>query len=229
MSSASPHEDHPLGLTVHSMPQPEQVAAAMGDRTRVGRWKMIALFLVCVAPVAASYFTYYVWRPEGQRSFGALVEPQKPLPDWSGTTLDGTVVNMQALRKQWLLISVAPGACDEACARHLYLQRQLREGLGKEKERLDWVWLVSDNAPVSDALRPGLKDATVLRVAPDQLAHWLAPQSGHTLSDHMYLVDPLGNWMMRFPPNVGTEEAKQVKRDLDRLMRASNSWDKAGR
>lgn len=229
MSSASPREDHPLELTVHSMPQPAQVAAAAADRTRGGRWKMIVLFLVCAAPVAASYFTYYVWRPEGRRNFGALVEPQRPLPEWSATALDGSAVKMQTLKDQWLLISVAPGDCDASCARHLYLQHQLREGLGKEKERLDWVWLVSDNAPISDALRPALKDATVLRVAPDLLAQWLAPQSGHALQEHLYLVDPLGNWMMRFPPNISDEDTKQVKRDLDRLMRASTSWDKAGR
>ena len=88
---------------------------------------------------------------------------------------------------------------------------------------------MSDNKPISDALRPALKDATVLRVAPDLLAQWLAPQPGHALQEHLYLVDPLGNWMMRFPPNISDEDTKQVKRDLDRLMRASTSWDKAGR
>ena len=65
---------------------------------------------------------------------------------------------------------MAGGACDAACQKHLYLQRQMREGLGKDKDRLDWVWLIPDDAPVAEALRPGLAQATVLRVPQAQLA-----------------------------------------------------------
>jgi hypothetical protein len=127
------------------------------------------------------------------------------------------------------LISVSSGGCDEQCARHLYLQRQLREGLGKDKDRLDWVWLVNDSVPVAQALLPALKDATVIRVPATELATWLAPQAGHALPDHLYLVDPLGNWMMRFPAQIDAQGAVNVRRDLDRLLRAASSWDKAGR
>lgn len=229
MSSPLPENDHPLGLTVHSLPRPDQPAVLQGARTRSGRWKMVLLFLVCAAPVVASYFTYYVVRPEGRRNFGTLIDPQRSLPDVVATQLDGKPVNLKALKGQWLLVSVATGACDALCARHLFLQRQLREGLGKDKSRLDWVWLVSDGAPVLDAIQPALKEATVLRVPPEKLAQWLQPQAEHALPDHLYLVDPLGNWMMRFPPFLDTDNASKAKRDLDRLLRASASWDKAGR
>lgn len=229
MASAPPHNDEPLGLTVHSMPAPAQVAATDSARTRMGRWKMLLVFLICASPVIASYFTYYVIRPEGRRNFGDLIDPQRPLPALVGANLQGQPVPLPALKGQWLLLSVASGACDAACARHLYLQRQLREGLGKEKDRLDWVWLVSDATPVADVLKPALKEATVLRVPAAELARWLEPQKGHALSEHLYLVDPLGNWMLRFPPNLDAQNAPQAKRDLDRLLRASVSWDTAGR
>ena len=49
---------------------------------------------------------------------------------------------------------------------------------------------------------------------------------GQQIEDHLYVVDPLGNWMMRFPADL---DPKQAKRDLDRLLRASAFWDKAGR
>jgi hypothetical protein len=143
--------------------------------------------------------------------------------------VDGQLASLPALKGQWLLVSVAGGACDAPCANHLYLQRQLREGLGKEKDRLDWVWLVSDGAPVAQALQPALKEATVLRMDSADLQRWLQPQTGHLLQDHLYLVDPLGNWMMRFPPNLDAHNAAKVRRDLERLLRASVAWDKAGR
>ncbi len=190
---------------------------------------MLAILLVCAAPVIASYFTYYVVRPEGRRNFGEIINPQRPLPDQASVSLGGQAGNLTALKGQWLLISVAGGGCDDACVKHLYLQRQLRESLGKDKDRVDWVWLVSDEAPVAQSLRPALRDATVLRVPQARLSQWLAPASGHDLTEHLYVVDPMGNWMMRFPANLDLPGAAKAKRDIERLLRASAAWDQAGR
>ena len=124
---------------------------------------------------------------------------------------------------------MAGGACGSACESHLYLQRQLRETLGREKDRLDRVWLISDDAPVPAHLRPALAQATVLRVPAAVLRGWLQPAPGHALQDHLYVVDPQGHWMMRMPAGLGMADAGKAKRDLDRLLRASASWDTAGR
>lgn len=220
----------PLGLTVHDLPQPEQALDAHARRTLAGRWKMLIVLLVCAAPVLASYFTYYVIRPHGAHTnFGELIEPQRPLPPLTATDLDGHAQPLTALRGQWLLLVAHPGRCDDACVRQLYLQRQLRESLGKDKERIDRVWLVTDDAAIPAQLLPGLRGATVLRVAPAELARWLQPAPGHQLQDHLYLIDPLGNWMMRFPAGLDIHRAAQVKRDLERLLRASAAWDQPGR
>jgi len=216
-------QDQPLGLTVHAMP------TISPPGTRSGRWKMILVLLVCASPVVASYFTYYVVRPEGRRNFGELIDPQRPLPAIATQTLDGKAGQLTALKNQWLLLSVAGGACDIRCEQNLYFQRQLRESLGREKERLDRLWLVNDEAPVRDALLPALSSATLLRVAANDVAQWLEPAAGKRLQDHLYLVDPLGNLMMRFPADMDAAAAAKAKRDLDRLLRASSSWDKEGR
>lgn len=194
-----------------------------------GRWKMLAVLLVCAAPVIASYFTYYVVRPEARRNFGALIEPQRPMVALATQSLDGQFGDVSALKGQWLLVAVAGGACGETCEKTLYFQRQLRESLGKEKGRLDRVWLVSDSAPVASRLTNALAGATVLRVDSAVLSSWLAPAPGQNLSAHLYVVDPLGNWMMRFPADLDAPAAAKAKRDLDRLLRASSGWDKEGR
>jgi hypothetical protein len=112
----------------------------------------------------------------------------------------------------------------------VYLQRQLRETLGREKDRLDRVWLVTDDAPIVPALLSQVDNpqagAAALRIPQATLAQWLEPASGQALQDHLYVVDPLGNWIMRFPVDIDTAKAK---RDLERLLRASASWDRAGR
>lgn len=219
--------DQPLGMTVHSLPEP--ISELKPNQTKNGRLKMLMVLLLCAAPVIASYFTYYVIRPEGRRNFGELIDPQRTTPSMLATNLEGQSVNLQTLKGQWLLVSVSGGACDTACQNHLYLQRQLREALGKEKERLDWVWLISDAAPVPATLLPALKGATVLRLPADQLSTWLQPAKGQTLADHLYVVDPMSNWMMRYPPGFNAEAAAKAKRDIERLLKASASWDSAGR
>ena len=190
---------------------------------------MILVLLVCASPVIASYFAYYVIRPDGRRNFGELINPQRPLPPLATQALDGQVGKLTALKDQWLLVSVAGGACDVHCEKNLYFQRQLRESLGREKDRLDRVWLVNDDVPVHAALLPALASATVLRVAPEGLAQWLEPAAGKRLQDHLYVVDPLGNLMMRFPADMDAAAAAKAKTDLGRLMTASASWDKSGR
>lgn len=220
--------DEPLGLTVYSLPAPQEAVAADSRRTRLGRLKMVLVLLVCAAPVVASYLSYYVIRPQSHRSYGELVD-QRPLPAAVATSMTGAIVHLRALKGQWLLVSVAGGACDASCEKHLYLQRQLRESLGKDKDRVDWVWLVSDRQPVREALLPALQQATVLRVDEARLASWLVPSPGQRLADHLYLVDPMGNWMMRFPADLDVPTASKAKRDLERLLRASDSWDLPGR
>ena len=220
---------HPLGMTVYDMPSPADVVQADAKRTAMGRLRMLIVLLVCAAPVVVSYFTYYVVRPEGRRNFGDLIEPMRSLPDVTVQALNGDVLQLPTLKGQWLLISVAGGDCQADCQHQLYLQRQILTGLGKDRPRTEWVWLVNDQAEVPRSLLPGLKEATVLRMNADALAQWLQPADGQQLQDHLYLVDPHGQWMMRFPAKLSTEGALKTKRDIERLLRAASSWDEAGR
>ncbi len=213
-------------MTVYSLPDPAASEVGSAAATRSGRIKMLLVLLVCAAPVVASYFTYYVIRPEGRRNYGELIEPVRSLPAVQGVQADGTPLLLTALQQQWLLVSVADSACDVQCERHLYLQRQIREGLGKDKDRLDWVWLRTGDAALSDVLQKGTAAATVLKVDEQALAAWLEPAAGHRLADHLYLVDPWGNWMMRFPADA---DPAKVRKDIERLLRAAASWDKEGR
>ena len=222
--------DDPLAMTVHSMPAPDAVLQADARRTRSGRLKMLVLLLICAAPVLASYLAYYVLRPAmGTRNFGQLVTPTVSLPDAQALDLTGRPVALPSLKGQWLLVSVGTGACDAACEQNLYFQRQLREAQGKDKDRIDRLWLLSDDTPIREALLPALQGAQVLRVSPQLLSAWLRPDAGHALPDHLYLIDPMGEWMMRFPAHMDLQAASKAKNDLGRVLRASASWDTAGR
>lgn len=227
-SDAARETASPLSFTVHSMPSPGVDDGAR--RTTMGRVKMLLILLVCAAPVIASYFTYFVVRPVGRTNYGELIDPQRPLPaSLTFTDLQGQAVPAATLRGQWLLVVVSGGACDAGCEKRLWLQRQLRETLGREKDRLDKLWLIVDDQPVRAETLQAIRAAappTVLRVSREALTQWLQPASGQLLEAQFYVVDPLGNWMMRAP---GDPEPAKFKRDLEKLLRASASWDTAGR
>jgi hypothetical protein len=190
---------------------------------------MLIVLLLCAAPVIASYITYYFIRPDGRLNYGELIEPQKPIPSLMAYDLNGQAVNLQTLKDQWLLISVSGGACDLQCQHHLYLQRQLREGLGKDKDRVEWLWLITDDVAIDPILLPALQSATVLRIPAKELTTWLSPKNQNQLSDHLYLVDPIGNWMMRFPMQIDMKNAAKVKKDIEKVLRSTASWDTEGR
>jgi hypothetical protein len=224
-----PAADQPLGLTVHGLPDAQAVLAAHTQRTTSGRWRMLLVMAICAAPVLASYFTFYVLRPEGRRNYGELIHEQPSLPDLKAMDRDGHSLSLSSLRGQWLLISVGGGQCKPTCEQQLYWQRQLRESLGKEKDRLDWVWLIDDESPVPERLQQALNQAVVLRLAPEGIQNWLYAAHGHDVHEHLYLVDPMGHWMLRFPAGMDLEGASKAKKDLLRLLNASAAWDTAGR
>lgn len=216
-------------LTVYSLPSASGQTQAR--RRLSGRWKMLALMLVCAAPVIASYLMFYVVRPEGRKNYGELIQPARTLPAVQARLLDGTPYALPALQGQWLLVSVAGGACDEACQKRIYWTRQLREVMGRDKDRIERIWMVMDDVPVDAKLIPQvhapLNDAQALRVDAATLAAWLpATVPSQKIQDHLYVVDPYGNLMLRWPADI---DAAKAKRDIHNLLRASGSWDQAGR
>jgi hypothetical protein len=215
-------------MTVHSLPL--AVVDERARRTWSGRLQMALILLVCAAPVIASYLAVYVVRPDvGEAAYGELIQPSVGLPGANAVDLQGRSVPLRSLKGQWLLLTVGASACDAACEQRLFLQRQLREMLGRERDRVDKVWLVTDEGPLAPALQQAVTSGVpvqVLRVAKADVQAWLKPARGQMLDAHLYLVDPMGEWMMRVP--VAPDPAK-VKRDLDRLLRASASWDTPGR
>jgi len=186
---------------------------------RNGRWKMFTIIAVCAAPMIASYFTYYVIKPQSRTNYGDLLDPsQYAIPELGSTTLDGTPKALNAYKGKWLIVQVDSGDCQKACKEKLFEMRQLRLMQGKEMERIERVWLITDDKPLdTQGLRP-FDGTAMLRVKPELLKAWLPTDAGTTAADHIYLIDPRSNLMMRFPKDA---DPYKVKTDLSKLLRAS--------
>jgi hypothetical protein len=196
------------------------------EQTAKGRWKLLAVLAVCAAPLLASYFTYYVIKPEGGRTnYGALLDPrQYPIPAMASATLDGKAAGLDSYKGKWIMLKVGPSDCQQGCQDQLFAMRQLRTMQGKEMERIERVWLITDDQPL-DTLLLRVNDGTrMLRAPADAVAKWLPVEQGGQASEHIYLIDPLGNLMMRFPKEAvssDTEKMNKVKKDLAKLLKAS--------
>lgn len=191
-------------------------AARVPDRRR-GRRTLLLLAFVCALPVVASYLAFYVWQPLGRVNHGELLTPTA-LP---ATVLEGVrghaPLQRTELEGRWTLIMVAPAACDEACERSLYVSRQARVAQSKEMGRVGRVWLVADAAAPADARLAKHEDLRLARAD----AHWLAVLPA-AAPGTIWLVDPLGNVMMRFADEADTIlAARNLSKDLQRLLKYS--------
>ncbi len=187
---------------------------------------VIAIFLICLAPVVFALLAYYVpalgLRSAVRTNYGQLVEPQRPIPDnLTVKDADGHPYDLNQLKGQWLLISAGPGACPESCVRGLFVLRNSHASQGKNVDRLERVWFVTDDAPIAPVVDEAYRGTHVLRVDPAALAAWLAPnaaQPGAFLTQGLWIVDPLGHLMMQFPD---AQQPEAVRDDIRTLLKNS--------
>ena len=199
-------------------PRARSHTGAPAPRTLRSRLKLFGILLVCAAPVIASYLAYYVLPPGGRTNFGDLIEPQRPVPELALIARDGTPYRFSSLRGQWVLLQADGGACDAGCVEKLFALRQQRTMTGKERDRIDRVWLVTDATPPAADIHREYEGTIVLRADPAELAALLPVEPGKRIEDYLYVVDPVGNLMMRFPADG---EPAKIRKDLNRLLRAS--------
>ncbi|WP_296947136.1 cytochrome C oxidase subunit I [uncultured Massilia sp.] len=186
-----------------------------------GRRMLWLVLLVCASPLLASYFTYYVLKPEKRNNYGALVDQRAhPVPAGLGTTtLDGRPQALAGFKGKWVMLMTAPGACAEACRKQLFTMRQLRLMQGKEMDRIERVWLITDRAPLETLVIREFDGTHMLRADPAAVQGWLPVDAGTGTDDHIYLIDPLGHLMMRFPRDP---EPRKVYKDIYKLLKASS-------
>lgn len=185
---------------------------AAPKRRLTSLWLIIAL---TVTPVAASYLIYYFWPPSRSVNYGELLEP-RPLPDARLALADGTPFQLSRLKGKWVLATVDSGACDAYCEKKLLYMRQLRLTQGKEMERVERAFLIMDHAaPRAEALAP-YQGTWLIRAAGSEVLK-LFPARGAP-SDHIYVIDPLGNLILRYPRDP---DPQRMIKDLTRLLKVS--------
>lgn len=217
-------EDVPLSMAVHSLPDPHLTALPPS-----GHGKLLAMLLACSLPVLLAMFVFFVIKPTGQAAFGQLIHPARPMPMVSLRNVQGQSIELTQLKGQWLLVNVGPSSCATDCAQHLFIQRQLREMLNKDKDRVDRVWLVTDDQAINPDIQPLLAETVVLRSSVAALQAWFGEMPMEEATQQLFVIDPQGHAMLRMPADMNGKQASAAKHMLQKLLMSSAVWDQPGR
>ncbi len=179
------------------------------DPVRRGRVKFLLLAAFFALPVAAAWTAWWLELVPGSAgNYGTLIAPQRV-----------ALAPVAALRGKWVLVQFDGGACDAWCERKHYFMHQVRRAQGKDMQRVERLWLLTDAVQPRAELLAAIEGTVIVprSVDPGTAAGSEFPAE-RSVADHIYLVDPLGNLMMRFPRDP--DPARMIK-DLRRLLRVS--------
>ena len=170
---------------------------------------------VCIAPFIASFAAYYFYQPEGRVNYGTLMDARQ-LPQAELTLAGGGNFSLKQLEGKWLFLVVDDAACDAYCEKKLWQIRQVRKTQGKYPERIERVWLITGQGEPGQRLLGEYEGTWLVRAAGSKLLDALPFDGG--VADHIYLVDPLGNLVLRYPRDA---DPSRMRKDLERLLKVS--------
>jgi hypothetical protein len=189
-------------------------------RSRLQLLAVAVLFFAPVVGAIALFFYFPEFIPSGRVNYGTLISPARPLPPLELSDADGGPAP-QALLGKWSLVYLGGAACGEACEARLVLTRQVRLALNQNRGRVQRVYL-APSAAAAAAARAALgtahPDLVVVAEPASRAREFFGAAAPGTDADALYLLDPLGNWLMVY---AGAVEAKGLHRDLKKLLRVS--------
>lgn len=195
-------------------------------RSTAPLWIMVAIF---AAPVIAAWFFYLnpEYLPSGRTNKGELISPVVPLPAELGLfTPEGADLDRSALEGKWTLVYLAGGECPDACLERLIAIRQIRLALGESQLSVERLLIVTDPDASTLASESGTK-LEGMHVARTDAAGGVRfldlLGEGAAALDRIYILDPMGNLMMRYAQDA---PAKDTLKDMERLLKASKNWIK---
>lgn len=188
-----------------------------------GRGALIGLAALFFIPLMGAFWLYYAggWRPAGSTNHGELISPARPLAQNDFVTLGGSAAKEDLFRGKWTLLYIDDGRCDDTCRQALWTIRQTRLLLAEDMDRVQRVFIAESNCCDSAFLtteHPGLE---TLQLQGDKAQAWLDqfPRDAAGVTPYIFIVDPLGNLMMRFDSR---QNPKGLLQDLEKLLKLSH-------
>jgi cytochrome oxidase Cu insertion factor (SCO1/SenC/PrrC family) len=172
-------------------------------------------------PLALSFYMYYGagWRPAASTAHGELYSPARPIPMAELRDAKGAVAPLNVLSEKWALVYVGDGTCDAACKSSLYFMRQTRLSLNNEMTRVARVFLATGQCCNSELLEREHPGLITLDASGPEAAELIATFPPTDRAQSLFIVDPLGNLVMRYDTR---ESPKGLLDDLKKLLKLSH-------
>jgi len=204
---------------------------ADAPKARRNRLTLLALIAVFAMPPFLGWLFIMnpQWLPSETINKGALVHPPRPV---SGLQLfnmeNGQPFEWSEFRNKWVFVAINRGDCDQHCISRLINLRQLRRALGAERQRVARALILLTDATGSAPEPPsmeGLEGTQILHTLSDAVTNELVSLfelEQVAASNHLFIVDPRGDLMMRH--DLSTLKTKEILKDLQLLLKASANW-----
>lgn len=192
--------------------------------SKASRIKFLIVVVLFVLPVAAALTLHLSgWRPESTMNHGTLVQPARPMPVLSLDAGENRKMANQDFEQKWKLLVVTGNDCNEACLKNLFAMRQIQIGQGKHAHRVQRILIHQGVTGGMEKIRASYPELIILEandVAMNGLRNWLITENQEKTLDGstVYMVDPLGNYMMYYAPGY---QPAGMRKDLARLLRVS--------
>jgi hypothetical protein len=195
----------------------------MEDLRAKGRRTLLIVAAAFFVPVIVAFALYYgqLWRPANSASLGQLITPARPLTVAGLRHADGTSAGAEIFAGKWTLVYIGDGACDADCRTALTFARQSRLALNNEMTRVQRVFLSTDHCCASDYFAAEHSGLIALDASSPDAAKLLA-QFPPERATGLFIVDPLGNLMMRHDASSAVITSKDLLTDLKKLLKLSH-------
>ncbi len=187
------------------------------EKVTRSRRTFILLVLLIVSPIIISSFLHrWNYRPEHTVNYGELLEV-KPLQIIATNIEDNTIFRARQLKGVWNLLIIDSGECDGYCQEKLYIIKQVRLAQHVDKSNVQRIWLISNDTKPASEIIDKYKGTKLIHSQEKDILHQFPFVNSQ--KDYIYVIDPMGNLMMRYPKNP---DPKKMIGDLKRLLKLSH-------
>ncbi len=187
------------------------------EKVSRSRLKLILMMLAILSPIVISSILHRSnFRPDHTVNYGELLEV-KPLQGEATNLTDNTIFRIRQLKGTWNLLVIDSGKCEEYCQEKLYTIRQVRLAQHVDKDNIQRVWLINDGIKPDQETIDKFEGTRLVSANGKDLLKEFPFENKQ--EDHIYVVDPMGNLMMRYPRNA---DPRKMVGDLKRLLKLSH-------
>ncbi len=170
---------------------------------------------ICVLPFLLATGLFLFWNPTRTVNYGNLLDPQ-PIENLFNKDSEAIEELLSQTRGKWSLLTFDSGECSASCQKKLYWMRQVRLTQGREMDRVERVWFINDSISPEAKLLNQFPQIIMINLYDEEL--FFQSSTNAEIEDHIFVMDPLGNLMMRYPAKL---DPGKLKKDLKKLLKVS--------